>query len=82
MVSDASGLARVPATLQYINQTLREYLDHVVHAFIDDVLIYQIYPNGSPDNHQDKVRRVLGKLQDAGLYVDIDKCAFKLKEVI
>jgi len=55
---------------------LREYLDEFCSAYLDDVLIYT---DGSLRQHQDHVRKVLGKLQDAGLYVDIKKCEFEVK---
>ena len=71
------GMANSPSTFQrYINWTLREYLDEFCSAYLDDVLIYT---DGSLQQHQDHVRKVLGKLQDAGLYVDIKKCEFEVK---
>jgi transposase InsO family protein len=71
------GMANSPSTFQrYINWTLREYLDEFCSAYLDDVLIYT---DGSLKQHQDHVRKVLGKLQDAGLHVDIKKCEFEVK---
>jgi transposase InsO family protein len=71
------GMANSPSTFQrYINWTLREYLDEFCSAYLDDVLIYT---DGSLKQHQDHVRKVLSKLQDAGLYVDIKKCEFEVK---
>lgn len=73
------GLTSGPSTFQrYINHTLREYLDLFCSAYIDDILIFS---SGSLKDHQDKVRKVLRKLQEAGLQVDIDKCAFETTEV-
>lgn len=73
------GLTGAPATFQrYINNTLREFLDEFCSAYIDDVLIYS---DGSLSDHREKVRRVLKKLQEAGLQVDIDKCEFEAKTV-
>jgi hypothetical protein len=38
-----------------------------------------IYIDSSLKQHQDHVWKVLSKLQDAGLYVDIKKCEFEVK---
>ena len=54
---------------------MREYLDDFCLAYLDDVLIYT---DGSLKQHQDYVRKVLSKLQDACLYVDIKKCKFEV----
>ncbi|MBE3043604.1 hypothetical protein IMZ48_13755 [Candidatus Bathyarchaeota archaeon] len=40
-----------------------------------------IYSSGSLKDHRAKVRQVMARLQEAGLHVDIDKCAFEVKEV-
>ncbi|KAK1907360.1 hypothetical protein P3342_005686 [Pyrenophora teres f. teres] len=70
-------MANSPSTFQrYINWTLREYLDEFCSAYLDDVLIYT---DGSLRQHQDHVRKVLSKLQSAGLHVDIKKCEFEVK---
>ncbi|RYN85182.1 hypothetical protein AA0119_g13325 [Alternaria tenuissima] len=69
-------MANSSSTFQrYINWTLREYLDDFCSAYLDDVLIYT---DGSLKQHQDHVRKVLSKLQDAGLHVDIKKCEFEV----
>lgn len=71
------GLAGAPSTFQrYINTTLRDYLDDFCSAYLDDVLIYT---NGSLKEHRKQVQKVLARLQDAGLYLDISKCEFEVK---
>lgn len=71
------GMANSPSTFQrYINWTLREHLDDFCSAYLDDVLIYT---NGDLRQHREHVRRVLSKLQAAGLQVDIKKCEFEVK---
>ena len=71
------GLANAPSTFQkYINYALRDYLDEFCSAYIDDVLVYT---NGPLKKHWEQVRRVLAKLQDAGLQLDIDKCEFEVQ---
>jgi transposase InsO family protein/predicted aspartyl protease len=73
------GLTGAPATFQrYINWTLREYLDEFCTAYIDDVLIFS---DGSLSDHRTKVKKVLQRLQDAGLQLDIDKSEFEVQRV-
>ena len=70
-------LTNAPSTFQkYINWTLREYLDDFVSAYIDDILIYT---DGSRSEHRQHVRKVLAKLHEAGLQLDIDKSEFEVK---
>jgi hypothetical protein len=73
------GLTGAPATFQrYINWVLREYLDEFCSAYIDDILIFS---SGSLADHRDKVKKVLQRLREAGLQLDIDKCEFDTKTV-
>lgn len=66
------GLVNAPATFQrYINEQLREHLDVDATAFMDDVLAYT---DSSKEDHWNTVRKILSKLEKAGLYLDIDKC--------
>ena len=71
------GLCNAPATFQsYINDTLREFLDDFVSAYIDDALIF----SDTEEEHPTQVRAVITKLRDAGLQIDIDKSKFHVKE--
>lgn len=71
------GLANAPSTFQkYINWALRDYLDEFCSAYIDDVLVYS---SGSLSQHREHVRKVLQRMIDAGLQLDIDKCEFEVK---
>lgn len=73
------GLTGAPATFQrYINWCLKEYLDDFCTAYIDDILVFS---DGSLEDHREKVRLVLKKLQEAGLQLDIGKCEFEVKSV-
>ena len=68
------GLSGAPATFQrYINSLLRGHLNDFALAYIDDVIIYS---SGSREDHFRKVRIVLQKLWDGGLYLDPDKSEF------
>jgi hypothetical protein len=73
------GLTGAPAAFQrYINSVLQDYLDDFVSAYVDDILIYS---TGSLQDHRQKVGKVLQRLMDAGLQIDIDKCEFETKRV-
>lgn len=72
------GLCNAPATFQArINEILHEYLDVFCTAYIDDVLIF----SDNKKEHREHVLKVLDKLQEAGLQLDIKKCAFEVTEV-
>ena len=73
------GLTGAPATFQrYINWALREYLDVFCTAYIDDVLVFS---TGSREDHRDKVEKVLQRLGEAGLQLDLNKCEFEAQRV-
>ena len=38
-----------------------------------------IYSSGSIHDHREKVKKVLARLQESGLFIDIDKCEFETK---
>jgi hypothetical protein len=73
------GLTDAPAIFQrYINDVLREFLDDFVSAYIDDIIIFT---NGFLQEHRNQVVRVMKKLRDAGLQLDINKCEFEQKKI-
>ena len=73
------GLTNAPATFQaLINDTLREYLDDFVVAFLDDILIYT---NGTLEEHIQQVKKVMRKLQEKSLRLKLKKCEFHMKEM-
>jgi hypothetical protein len=72
------GLTNAPASFQtYINEVLREYLDIFCVAYLDDILIY----SDSEEEHVEHVRKVLKRLQDNGLFVNLEKCQFHVEEI-
>ncbi|KAM4054445.1 reverse transcriptase (RNA-dependent DNA polymerase) [Hirsutella rhossiliensis] len=71
------GLTGAPAAFQrYINSVLQDYLDDFMSAYIDDVLIFS---SRSLQDHRDKVGKVLQRLIDARLQLDINKSEFEVK---
>jgi hypothetical protein len=72
------GLSNAPATCQaLVNNTLREYLDIFVVAYLDDILIYSV----KPEDHVEHVRKVLRALDQAHLKLKPEKCEFHRDEV-
>ncbi|KAL2886811.1 retrovirus polyprotein [Ceratocystis lukuohia] len=73
------GIANGTSVFQrFINHVLDEFLDSCASAYIDDVIVYS---DGSLEDHRQKVRSVLQKLQQAGLRLDLDKCEFEVQKV-
>ena len=71
------GLTGGPASWQrFINDLLWEYLNKFCTAYLDDILIYST----SMKKHRQHVRKVLTKLQEAGIPADVDKCEFHVTE--
>lgn len=71
------GLANAPSTFQrYINWVLQDYLDEFASAYLDDILVFS---DGSLNAHREKVSKVLQRLQDPGLQIDIDKCELEVQ---
>ena len=67
------SLCNEPASFQnYINNTLREYLNNFYIMYLNDILIY----SDNEAEHKIYVKCVLQKLEEAGLQVNITKCAF------
>ena len=71
------GLSGAPAAFQrYINTTLGDLLDEGASAYMDDILCYA---GETRSEHDAFVRRVLQRLQNAGLSLDPAKCEFGVK---
>ena len=72
------GLCNAPSDFQaFINDILKGYLDDFCTAYADDILIY----SNTEAEHRDHVRKILLRLQEHGIQVDIDKCEFHTPEV-
>ncbi len=67
------GLTNGPATYQrYMNDVLFDYLDDFCTAYLDDILIY----SDNELEHEQHVKKVLERLRNAGLQIDLKKCEF------
>jgi len=71
------GLCNAPGTFQsYINETVRDYLDVFCTAYLDDILVF----SEKEEEHTEHVRKLLQRLRERGLQLDIDKCEFGVRE--
>ncbi|KHJ31814.1 hypothetical protein EV44_g1960 [Erysiphe necator] len=72
------GLCNAPSSFQsLINDTIHDYLDVFATAYLDDILIY----SESLDDHIPHVRKVLQRMRDNNLQLDIHKCNFMTNKV-
>jgi len=72
------GLVNPPATLQtMMNKILREFLDHRVVVYPDDILIY----SENMDDHIKIVQKVLDRLEQHDLAVSLKKSVFHQDEL-
>lgn len=71
------GLTNGPSTFQqYINDVLWDFLNDFCQAYLDDILVY----SKTRHEHRQHVTKILSRLRDAGLQVDIKKCEFDVQE--
>jgi hypothetical protein len=61
----------------YMNDVFFDYLDDFVSIYINDILIY----NNFKREHVEHVTKMLQRLRDADLQIDIDKCEFFVHEI-
>ncbi len=61
----------------FINKTLNLYLDNFCILYINNILIY----NNIETKHKNYVNKVLAKLYNANLYLNINKYIFFVKQI-
>jgi hypothetical protein len=61
----------------YMNDVFFDYLNDFVSIYINDILIY----NNFKKEHVKHVKKMLQRLRDADLQIDIDKCEFSVHEI-
>ena len=72
------GLCNASGTFQsYINKFLRKYLDVFYTAYLNDVFVY----SSNEEDHAPNVLKVLKRLRERGLQIDINKCEFSITQV-
>ncbi|KAI1007296.1 hypothetical protein K3495_g925 [Podosphaera aphanis] len=72
------GLANAPSSSQnYISDALRGLLDDFCTVYVDDTLIF----SQALTEHVKHVKKVLARLREASLQIDIKKCEFHVQSV-
>jgi len=72
------GLCNAPGSFQsYINAALHDYLDDFCTGYLDNILIF----SETLDEHRQHIRKVIQRLREAQLYVDIDESEFEATSV-
>ncbi len=72
------GVVNGPATFQgYINSVLREYLDRLCIAYLDDILVYSL----DLTQNKNDFRAVLKRLLKHRLFVKLEKYIFCVEEI-
>lgn len=72
------GLKNAPATFQRVMDCiLREFLGKCCLVYMDDVIIF----SSSLEEHKKDLMKVMNKLKEANLKIQLDKCEFFKKEV-
>jgi hypothetical protein len=59
-----------------MNDILMNYLNEFVITYLDDIIVY----NNSKKKHIQHVRKILQRLREANIQVDVDKCEFHIIE--
>lgn len=73
------GLKNAPATFQrLINYVLRDFINKICVVYLDDILIFST----SFQEHVDSINKILIKLREANLKIQINKCSFFAKETL
>jgi hypothetical protein len=60
----------------FMNDTLMNYFDKFVVAYLNDIIVY----SNSKKKHIQHVRKILQRLREANIQVDVDKCEFHIIE--
>jgi len=62
----------------YINDVLFDCLHKFCQTYLNDILIYSKILK----KHRTYVKKVLNKLHEADLQINIDKCKFKIQKIL
>ncbi len=60
----------------FMNDILMNYLDEFVIAYLNDIVIY----NNSKKKHVQHVKKILQRLRETNIQVDVNKCEFHITE--
>ncbi len=60
----------------FMNDTLMNYLEEFVVAYLDDIIVY----NNNKKKHIQHVRKILQRLRETNIQIDVNKCEFHIIE--
>jgi hypothetical protein len=60
----------------FMNDTLMNYLNEFVVAYLDDIIVY----NNNKKKHIQHVRKILQRLRETNIQIDVNKCEFHTNE--
>ena len=73
------GLTNAPSTfMRLMNKVLKEFLGKFVIVYLDDILIF----SKTLENHMMHIRKVIDKLREEKLLINLKKCSFVKKELV
>lgn len=73
------GLRNTPSTfMRLMNEMLKEFIGKFMIVYLDDILIF----SRTKREHLQHVQRVLEKLQQNKLLINLKKCTFLQKELV
>ncbi len=58
----------------FINDTFMNYFDDFVIIYLNDIIIY----NNSKKNYIQHVKKILQRLRETNIQIDVDKCEFHI----
>ena len=73
------GLTNAPSTsMRLMNEDLKRFLGKFVIFYMDDILIF----NKTKEEHLEHIKKVLQKLKEGQLLINIKKCSFIQEEIM
>ncbi len=60
-----------------MNDNLMNYLDEFVIIYLNDIVVY----NNSKKKHVRHVRKILQRLREIEIQIDVNKCEFHITEI-
>ncbi len=61
----------------FMNDTLINYLNELVIAYLNDIIVY----NNNKKKHIQHMQKILQRLREAEIQIDVDKCEFHTTKI-